>query len=93
MIYASKIDKQGRIVIPKELREKLRLRPETSLKIHLMGRKLVIEAYDPDLESNDKKWGQKLKNMIIEPFKIDQSNETSEAKWFSKQYACQKLGL
>lgn len=33
MIYASKIDKQGRIAIPQELREKLRLQPETSLEI------------------------------------------------------------
>ncbi|MFQ5821969.1 MAG: AbrB/MazE/SpoVT family DNA-binding domain-containing protein [Candidatus Heimdallarchaeota archaeon] len=93
MAHATKIDKQGRIIIPKELREKLRLRPETSLKIHIMGRKLVIEAYDPDLESNVKNWEQKLKNMIIEPFKIDQPDETSEAKWFSEQYARQKLGL
>ena len=93
MIYASKIDKQGRIVIPKELREKLGMEPETSLKIHLMGRQLVIEVYNPNLHKNVKKWEQKLKNMIIEPFKIDQSNETSEAKWFSKQYARQKLGL
>ncbi len=93
MAHATKIDKQGRIVIPKEYREKLGLEKEMPVKIQLMGRRLIIEVFDPDLESDVKNWEQKIKNMKIEPFTIDQSEEKSEAKWFSEQYARQKLGL
>ncbi len=93
MAHATKIDKQGRIVIPKEYREKLGLEKEMPVKIQLMGRRLIIEVFDPDLESDVKNWEQKIKNMKIEPFTIDQSEETSDAKWFSEQYARQKLGL
>jgi len=38
-----KLDKKGRIVVPKEFRRKLNLREGVSLKLSLEGSKIIIE--------------------------------------------------
>ncbi len=38
----TEIDERGRIVIPSELREELKLRPEQKLKVEARGHELVI---------------------------------------------------
>jgi len=37
------IDKRGRVVIPKELRERLDLKPEQSIFIEVRGKELVLK--------------------------------------------------
>jgi AbrB family looped-hinge helix DNA binding protein len=52
------IDKAGRIVVPKKLREALHLTPGTRLKVERTGEKLMLEADfpEPRLEMRDGMW-------------------------------------
>ena len=87
-----KLDKQGRIIIPIEIREKLNLH-EAELKINVIGKKIIIEPFNADLEQEVSDWESYLKSNEIKPFKIELSDEENESKWFSEGYAKQKLGL
>ena len=44
---------RGQIVIPKYIREMLKITPGTQLNVSLEGRKIVLEQYDP-IEELDK---------------------------------------
>ena len=92
MASTIKIDKQGRIIIPKEIRDKLGLH-NTDLKIHVIGNKIIIEPFNSELEQQASEWEKALKNLDIEAFRIDHDKEENESKWFSEGYAKQKLGL
>ncbi len=53
------IDKAGRIVVPKKLRDALHLVPGTRLKVERNGESLVLEQDlpEPRLASNDRDYG------------------------------------
>lgn len=93
MAKTTKIDKQGRILIPKDYREKLGLGEETPVSIHLVDRRIVIEFNDPNLAQAVQKWKEKLLNRKIQAFTIPETAISSDPKWFSEDYARQKLGL
>jgi len=52
------IDKAGRIVVPKKLRDALHLTPGTRMKVERTGDRLVLEADfpEPRLEMRDGMW-------------------------------------
>ncbi len=97
MVYilakTTKIDKQGRILIPKNYREKLGLSEETSVNIHLVDRRLIIEVFNPNLHEAVNQWKENLVKRNIKAFTIPKSAVSSDPKWFSEEYARQKLGL
>ncbi len=89
----TKIDKQGRILIPIEFRKKLGLEDETIVNVHLIDKRIFIEVINPELEQAVKKWRKNLSNKKIQPFVLSKEDLEPQTKWFSEEYVRQKLGL
>ncbi|MHA2369441.1 MAG: hypothetical protein ACXADX_11535 [Candidatus Hodarchaeales archaeon] len=93
MAKTTNIDKQGRILIPKDYREKLGLGDETPVRIHLVDRRIILEVYDSHLHLAVEKWKEKLIRKKIQAFTMPEPPMSSDPKWFSEEFARQKLGL
>ena len=90
------IDNQGRILIPADVRGKLRLDPDTPLEISIQGNEMVIRKRDLDLDLEKKvaEWKQKMLSMTIEGSDGDvRDNGEESGKWMDRDHVEQKLGL
>lgn len=47
MQYVTTISQKGQIVVPKDIRDKLNLKPSDSLKVTLGGKKIIVEPISP----------------------------------------------
>ena len=89
--FKIKIDKQGRIVIPSNVRKLLGIKGETECILRVKGRKIVIEVIDNHYRKKVEEWYQKRKEMKIEAFSSKEKAPTSA--WISDEYARKRLGL
>jgi len=86
----SKIDKQGRIVIPSRIRRLIGVEGEVEVLMRVEGGKIIVEPVSKDLEKRVEEWVKTVLNMRVEPF----SEEVEETwKWMSEDYVKRKLGL
>ncbi len=86
----TKIDKFGRILIPKEIRRSLGIKEETELEIEVKDEKILITVKDYDLEKKVEDLMNYLKNSAPKPFVSDE--EVGE-KWYSAEFSMRKIGL
>lgn len=86
----SKIDKQGRIVIPSRIRRLAGIEGETEVLVRVEGGKIIIEPISRDLEVKVKEWVEEVLSSKPEPL-LEESEESW--KWVNKEYAERKLGL
>jgi AbrB family looped-hinge helix DNA binding protein len=84
------IDRQGRLVIPAEIREKIGMKNGGRVSVRLDGSKVIIEPVFEDLEERVQRWREFVMGLSLEPFKEDVSESW---KWMSHEYARRKLGL
>lgn len=47
MQYVTTISQKGQIVVPKDIRDKLNLKPSDALKVALGGKKIIVEPLSP----------------------------------------------
>jgi AbrB family looped-hinge helix DNA binding protein len=87
MLEYSKINKQGRIVIPSSIRKLVGLEDEAEVLVRVDCGKMVVEPIPRDLEKMVGEWVKTVLNIEAEP----SSEETW--KWMSEDYAKRKLGL
>jgi len=85
-----KIDRFGRILIPKEIRNSLGIRENTELEIEVKDEKILIKPVDHSLEKKVEELLDYLKNKAPKPFV---STEEVEEKWYSAEYSLKKIGL
>ncbi|WP_456397057.1 AbrB/MazE/SpoVT family DNA-binding domain-containing protein [Desulfurobacterium sp.] len=85
-----KMDKFGRILIPKEIRKKLGIAGEMELEVEVKGEKILIKPTDFNLEMRVDEEISYLKNNAPKPFV---SFEEGRGKWYSKEYSLRKAGL
>jgi len=86
-----KVDRQGRLVLPSHLRERLRLRGKSgTVSVRLDGSRIVIEPVMEELEERVKEWREMALALHAEPFTEDIEESW---KWISLEYAKRKLGL
>ncbi|MCX6648234.1 MAG: AbrB/MazE/SpoVT family DNA-binding domain-containing protein [Candidatus Bathyarchaeota archaeon] len=86
-----KVDRFGRVLIPRRIRETLNLTADTEIEFELRGRELVIRGLDSDLESTVDDWESSLKRSLPRAFAAEPIEE--ESKWYPKEYPRAKLGL
>ncbi len=85
-----KIDKFGRILIPKEIRSSLGIKENTELEIEVKDEKILINLQNSSLERRVEEAISYLKNNAPKPFV---SFEEVEEKWYSAEYSLKKIGL
>ena len=84
------VDKQGRLVLPANLRETLGIKDGGQISIRLDGARLVLEPIPEDLEEAVREWAQQVRGRAGEAL----AEEAPESwKWMSREYARKKLGL
>ncbi|AKG91373.1 looped-hinge helix DNA binding domain, AbrB family [Geoglobus ahangari] len=86
----SKIDRFGRILIPKEIRRNLGIEDEVEVEVEVRGGKILIAIEDRDLKKRVEELIDHLKNRAPKPFVSDTE---VEGKWYSAEFSMRKLGL
>jgi len=87
-----KIDNQGRIVIPAEIRHQLKLEADTEVELSMVGNELVIKKVNSSLESDVHQWKEELARTKI-PAGVTVLDEGESDKWMDEEYVEKKLGL
>ncbi len=85
-----KIDKFGRILIPKEIRNDLGIKEGVELEIKVKDGKILIVLKNSNLEKKVNELINYLKNNAPKPFVIA---EEAGQKWYSAEYSLKKIGL
>lgn len=91
MAYTTKIDKQGRIIIPAELRKKMKLNEESEVELEIFANRLFLSKKVQITEYLLDKWKKTLLSRSILP--QSGNNTTDENKWYGEDYSAQKLGF
>lgn len=91
IFLATVLDKFGRILIPKEVRDQLGIKEGTTLEIIVKGGELIIRPHDENLEKKVREAMDYLKKNAPKPFATRE--EEVDGKWFSKEYSLRKIGL
>ncbi|TFG18810.1 MAG: AbrB/MazE/SpoVT family DNA-binding domain-containing protein [Promethearchaeota archaeon] len=93
MAHTTKLDKQGRLIIPAEIRKKLSLSEDSVLIIEILGNQLIIKKKMAVSKEQREDWKKKLKNMEIRAFTEEYNQNNESTKWMSEEYVRNKLGL
>jgi AbrB family looped-hinge helix DNA binding protein len=86
-----KVDKQGRLVLPAGVRDRLRLgKSGGTVSIRLDGSRVVLQPVSEELEKRVEEWRGMVMALQVMPFAEDAGESW---KWMSPEYARRKLGL
>ncbi|RLG55228.1 MAG: hypothetical protein DRN88_05920 [Candidatus Hydrothermarchaeota archaeon] len=86
MEYIVRVDKQGRLVLPIELRKDLKLEKGGKIIIKRKNTRIYIET-KTEFEDKAKEWKKKIKEIKVIPRKL----EVKETKWVSENWIKKKL--
>ena len=92
MAHTTKLDKQGRLIIPAKIRKKLSLSEDSLLEIEILGNQLIIKKIQSITNENLDEWEQNLTGMNIQIFSELSELKESE-KWMSEEYVKNKIGI
>ncbi len=85
-----RVDRYGRIVLPKEIRERLGIRENSELTLSVREDEIVIRVQRGDLEKKVDDLIEFLKNNAPKAF-ISEVEE--DEKWLTRKYSLEKIGL
>ena len=87
----SKVDGYGRVLIPKEVRNKLNLCEGDIVEISVKGQDLILRKSNVDLERRVQVWAEAVLRSAPKPFVAEV--RVGDSKWLSRGYCLRKLGL
>ncbi|AIY90148.1 hypothetical protein GACE_1104 [Geoglobus acetivorans] len=85
-----KIDRFGRILIPKEIRKRAGIKGEMELEIEIKDDRILIIPKNETLEKRVDEVISYLKSNAPKPFV---SEGGAEEKWYSAEFSMRKIGL
>lgn len=86
-----KVDKQGRIIIPADIRKQLNINNDSLLEISVVANQIIIRKRSNLSHREVDEWSNALLEMDAPP--NPSSTEQYTEKWMSESYARNKLGL
>ncbi|WP_456329962.1 AbrB/MazE/SpoVT family DNA-binding domain-containing protein [Archaeoglobus sp.] len=86
----AKVDKYGRILLPKDIRDELGLRENDELTIEVREDEIVIRVLRDNLEKRVDELVEYLRSHSPKPFVAEV--EEGE-KWVTRKHALEKIGL
>lgn len=84
-----KVDRQGRAVLPREVRVALGIEGETEMVCRVVGNRLVLEKFNVD---SVRKAFDELEEMVPS-LDLDTVKVEGEDKYFDREYALRKIGV
>jgi len=84
-----RIDKQGRTVLPKEIRQALGINGNTEMVCRVVGNKIILEKFSP--HSIHKAFAELEE--IAPSLELDTVKIEGEDKYVDREYALRKIGL
>ena len=85
-----RVDKYGRIVLPKEIREMLGIHENSELMLNVREDEIVIRVQRGNLEKKVDDLIEFLKNNAPKAFV---SEVEEDEKWLTRKYSLEKIGL
>jgi len=85
-----RVDKYGRIVLPKEIRERFGISENVELTLNVKDDEIVIRVHRGDLERKVDELIEFLKNNAPRAFV---SEVEEDEKWLTRKYSLGKIGL
>lgn len=86
-----KIDRYGRILIPREVRAQLGLKQGSSIEVRIKGNELILRRVDTELHQRVDDWTKFMETSAPKPFTTE--TREGDSKWLSQEYCMRKLGL
>ena len=84
-----KVDKQGRMVLPKDVRKALGIEDEAEVVCRVIGNKVILERFS--IESIQKAFADLEE--IAPSLEVDTVEVEGEDKYVDSEYALRKIGL
>ena len=88
MEYVLKVDRQGRVILPIELRRELGVKNGGSIIIKKKNNRIYIDV-EREIEGEVKRWKEKIKGIKID---VEQIGGT-ESRWVGEDWSRRKLGI
>jgi len=85
-----KVDKQGRMVLPKDVRKALGIEDEAEMVCRVVGNKVILERFS--IESIRRASFAELEE-IIPSLEVDTVKVEGEDRYVDREYALRKIGL
>lgn len=87
----SKVDKYGRVLIPKEIRRGAGLEEGEDIEILRKGSRIMIQKKSENVAKKVEELEDYLRRNLPEPFSTEPTER--ESKWMSKGHGLKKLGV
>jgi len=84
-----KVDKQGRMVLPKDVRKALGIEDEAEMVCRVVGNKVILERFS--IESIRRAFAELEE--IIPSLEVDTVKVEGEDRYVDREYALRKIGL
>jgi len=84
-----KIDKQGRMVLPKDVREALGIRGEAEVVCRAVGNRVILEKFS--IESIEKAFAELEE--VAPSLELDTVKVEGEDRYIDSEYALRKIGI
>jgi AbrB family looped-hinge helix DNA binding protein len=84
-----KVDKQGRMILPKDIRRSLGIEGETEMVCRVVGNKIILEKFS--VEAVHKAFAELEE--IAPSLELDTVKVEGEDKYVDREYALRKIGI
>ena len=89
-----RVDGDGRIILPKKVREELGIHEGSELMLDIKGEEIVIKIHRGNLDKSlDKRVDELIEFLRKKAPKAFVSEVEEEEKWLTKKYGLEKIGL
>jgi len=86
-----KIDRYGRVLIPREVRGKLGLKQGSPIEVKIRGDEVILRRVNTELHQRVDDWVKFIEQSAPKPFVTE--IRSGDSKWLSREYCLRKLGL